>query len=92
VGFVVEKSGILTGFSPSPHTSVCQNKISYIKLLKEFNYVGLTTRRVVSNQSSIYKAVNGVLDNSAFLEQLNFNIRKGNLSIGHIFSYHIPKT
>jgi hypothetical protein len=33
-----------------------------------------------------------ILDNSALLEQLNFNIRKGNPHTQHSFSYNIPKT
>jgi hypothetical protein len=40
---------------------------------------------------AVYKTLNGVLDNSAFLEQLNKNIRKGNLRTRHLFSNHIPK-
>jgi hypothetical protein len=67
-------------------------KVLYIKLLKEFNYVTLASRCHISEQAFLYKIVNGVLDNSKFLEQLNFNIRKGNLHTRYLFPYHIPKT
>jgi hypothetical protein len=73
------------------HIPACQNKISYTKLLKEFNYVTLASRHDISEQAFIYKTVNGVLDNSAYLEQFNFHIRKGNLCTRHLFCYHIPK-
>jgi hypothetical protein len=59
------------------HISSFQNKVSYIKLLKEYNYVTVARRRDIGEQAFLYKTVNGVLDNSAFLEQFNFNIRKG---------------
>jgi hypothetical protein len=75
-----------------PHCiSAYQNKVSYVKLLKEFNYVTLASRRDMSEQAFLYKTVNGVLDDTAFLEQLNFNIRKGNLRTRHLFSYSLPK-
>jgi hypothetical protein len=71
--------------------STYQNKVSYIKLLKEFNCVTLASMHNI-RFAFLYKTVNGVLDNSAFLEQLNFSIRKGNLCTRHLFSYSIPKT
>jgi hypothetical protein len=74
------------------HISAYKNKVSYIKLLKEVNSVTVASRRDISEQAFLYKTVNGVLDNSAFLEQLNFNIRKGNQCTRHRFSYYIPKT
>lgn len=38
----------------------------------------------------LYKTVNGVSDNGPFLEQTNFNIRKGSLYTRHV-SHYIPK-
>jgi hypothetical protein len=49
--------------------------------LKEFNYVTLASRHDISEPGFLYKTANGVLENSAFLVQLNFNIRKGKLCI-----------
>jgi hypothetical protein len=46
----------------------------------------------VSEQAFLYKTVNGVLDNNAFLEKLNVNIWEGGLHAHRLFSYHIPKT
>jgi hypothetical protein len=60
--------------------------------LKEYNYVTLVSRRDISEHAFIYKTVNGVLENCAFLEQLNSNFSEDSLRTTHLFSYPIPKT
>jgi hypothetical protein len=58
--------------------------------MKEFNYLSLTGRCDISEQAVLYETVNGVLDNSEFLEQLHVNIRKGNLRKSLLLSH--PKS
>jgi hypothetical protein len=46
----------------------------------------------LSEKAFLYKTVNGAVDNSAFVQQLTFDITEGILHTEHFFPYHIPKT
>jgi hypothetical protein len=70
--------------------SAYQNKI-YVKLLKEFNYVSLTSRHNISEQAFLHKTVNGGLDNSTFLIQLILISGKVTYVLNIFSLYHIPK-
>jgi hypothetical protein len=55
----------------------------------EFNCVRLTSRRDIREQVFLLlKTVNGVAENSKFLEKFDFNMRKGNLCTRHLLCYH----
>lgn len=66
--------------------------IHYEDLLEEFNFTRLATRREIALQILLYKMINFHIDNSQFLEYLNFNIKKSNLRTRPLFVYLVPRS
>lgn len=69
-----------------------EDYVRYNDLLQLFNECALKTRRELQQQIYLYKTVNGVMNNSPFLERVNFNFKKTALRTRELLTYSTPKT